>query len=120
MFYKKIILTFSALILLASCGSLANHTGSMEQSSTTQITLSEANFKILGSFSGIASTKKSVPNIKNKLGLVSLAKQDLLANAKKAGVEMTGSRAMIHITTDFTQNENRITCSMTAEIIEFQ
>lgn len=120
MLYPKIILTFSMLILLASCSTMANHTGHMGQSSSTQVELSEANFKILGSFSGIASTKKSVPNIKNKLGLMSLAKQDLLANAQKAGVEMTGSRAMIHITTDFTQNENRITCSMTAEIIEFQ
>ena len=44
---------------------------------------------------------------------------NLLANAKAAGIELTGSRTLINITTAVVQNKNRITVTLSADIIEF-
>ena len=73
----------------------------------------------MGSFTGIASEKKNVVGVKNREGLISEAKKNLLANAKAAGIELTGSRTLINITTAVVQNKNRITVTLSADIIEF-
>ena len=44
---------------------------------------------------------------------------NLLANAKASGIELTGSRTLVNITTDLVQNKNRITVTLSADIIEF-
>ncbi len=116
---KKISLAIGLLALLSSCQT-TTYMGYIGQGVTTQVELSEANFTVLGSFTGLATTPIAVMGIKNKMGVIAAAKEDLIENAKKAGVELTGARTMINITTDLVQNSNRVTCSMSAEIIEFQ
>ncbi|HMQ60781.1 MAG TPA: hypothetical protein PKE06_08935 [Flavilitoribacter sp.] len=115
---KKLIIGVFAILILNSCKTTI-YGGYIGQSVSTTIELSEANFKVLGSFTGSASARKAVWSIKDKTGVVSDAKNDLIANAKKAGIELTGARTLINITTDIIQNPNRITCTMSAEIIEF-
>lgn len=119
----NMIIRFTMLILsviaLSSCRTTI-YTGQMGQGTMTQVELSEANFKVLGSFTGAASAKKVAWEIKNKTGIVSDAKADLLKNAEASGVKLTGSRALINITTDIIENPSRISCAMSAEIIEFQ
>lgn len=114
----------SVLILCFLCSifyscKTTSYTGNIGQSVVTEVSLSGANFKVLGSFTGTATAKKTAINIKNKSGVVSGAKMDLINNAKTAGVELTGSRTLINVTTDIIENSNRLTCTMSAEIIEF-
>jgi len=45
--------------------------------------LSNSNFKVLGSFSGIATYKKNVVSIKQKDGIIAEAKANLLENRKR-------------------------------------
>ena len=47
------------------------------------------------------------------------AKQDFLNNARAAGVELTGSRAIVNACVDYITNGDRITVTFSAEIIEF-
>jgi len=103
---------------LTACQS-TKYTGYLGNSSSTQIELSEGNFEVLGSFIGIATSKKIVWGIKDRAGLISEAKKDLLEKAKKAGAALRGSRALINFTVDLIENRNRITCSVSAEVIEF-
>ena len=110
--------TLAIVLALASCKPTF-YAGSYGQINQTQVVLTNGNFKVLGSFIGVASDKKNVFSVKDRLGLVAQAKSNLLANAKAAGVELTGSRALVNVTTDIVQNSNRITVSMSAEIIEF-
>jgi len=91
-----------------------------EEFKTLIVELSQANFQVLGSFSGVATAKKSVMNIKKREGILAEAKKDLLKKAKEAGVSLTGSRTLINITTDIVQNPTRVTCTMSADIIEFK
>ncbi|MEX0811196.1 MAG: DUF6567 family protein [Chitinophagales bacterium] len=95
------------------------YTMNYNQLSQTQVELSKANFKVLGSFVGQYSTKLSKGNIKNEEGLAAMAKKDLLKNAADAGVELVGSRALVNISSDFAQNEARISVTISADIIEF-
>lgn len=114
-----------SIILICLLGSIfyscktTSYAGEIGQSIVTEVSLSEANFNVLGSFSGTATAKKTAINIKNKSGVVSQAKLNLIENAKAAGVELTGSRTLINVTTDIVENSNRLTCTMSAEIIEF-
>ena len=78
-----------------------------------------ANFNVLGSFTGSAIAKKSTASIKDKSGLVALAKTNLLENAKNAGIELKGSRTLTNITTDIIQNQTKVKVVVSAEIIEF-
>jgi hypothetical protein len=116
--YYLLGLTSFFLFFTSSC-KVISYTGYVGQSTQTQVELSEANFNHLGYFTGIASSKKSAFSIKDKAGVISEAKKNLIENAKKAGVELNGSRTLINMTTDVVQNTGRITCTISAEIIEF-
>lgn len=115
---KALLCALGVLMVVSSCKT-TSYSGYVGQSMETRVDLSQANFNVLGSFSGTGTAKTSVISIKNKSGVVSAAKADLIANAKAAGVELTGARTMINVTTDIIQNPNRITCTMSAEIVEF-
>ena len=120
---KTIIIPISFLLfaILSSCkptqygGSNAFY-GQVNQ---TQVVLSEANFKVLGSFVGHSTARTSLLSVKDKEGLVTAAKQDFLNNAKAAGVTLTGSRTIINSCVDFLNNDNRVTVTFSGEIIEF-
>lgn len=89
------------------------------QHNQTQVVLSGNNFNVLGSFEGHYSTKVKLVNIKNKEGLVATAKKEFLKNAKAAGVELKGSRAIVNPCVEFVGNGKRTTVTFSAEIIEF-
>ena len=118
---KKIILLAIMVICMTSCKLTyfdANNAryGQLNQ---TQVVLKENNFKVLGSFQGQYTTKVRLMNIKDKEGLVSAAKQEFLRSAREAGVNLTGSRAIINPSVDIVKNKRRITVTFSAEIIEF-
>ena len=115
---KKLLFVFAVASLLSSCKT-TSYTGSLGQVTQTQVVLTGSNFKVLGSFSGTASEKIEVIGIKNRQGLVAQAKANMLANAKSAGVDLTGSRALVNVAVDVIQNKNRVTTTVSAEIIEF-
>jgi hypothetical protein len=113
----KLITFFSLVLLLTSCR--VTYKGYIGQNINTEIDLSNSNFNVLGSFTGSYSVKKTSFSVKNQGGIISEAKKNLIENAKKEGVELKGSRALVNVTTDIVQNRRRITCTMSAEIIEF-
>ncbi len=117
---KKVylIIVFSSLFFVISCKPTM-YVGNYGQVNQTQVVLSNANFRVLGSFTGSAVVKKTTFSIHNNKGLIAKAKQDLLENARKAGVELTGSRALVNVTTDVVQNEKKLKAIVSAEIIEF-
>lgn len=117
---KKSIIGISILtiIVLNSC-KLTRYEGHYGQINQSQVVLSSANFKVLGSFKGIASAKKSKLSIKNEEGIIAMAKANMIENAKNQGVILTGSRTFINVTVDLIQNPKMVTATVTAEIIEF-
>ena len=115
---SSIVAFVAASTLIISCKPTL-YTGSLGNVNQTQVVLTKGNFKVLGSFSGTASSPKMLIGIKNKQGIVAEAKANLLENAKKSGVELTGSRTLINITTDLVENPNRVTVTVSAEVIEF-
>lgn len=116
--YLSLVSVVLILGFLSSCKPTF-YVGNYGQVNQTQVVLSDAKFKVLGSFTGLATDKKKVVGVKHREGLVAQAKANLLANAKSAGVELTGSRALVNVTVDVIQNENRVTVTVSAEIIEF-
>ncbi len=116
---KKLLFVIITGLLITSC-KMTTYTGDYGQVNKTQVVLSSSNFKVLGSFTGTAYAKRTGASIKNDIGLVALAKADLLANAKKEGVELTGSRTMINVVVDFIENTKHVSATVTAEIIEFK
>lgn len=115
---KKITFIIIAAGLFASCKP-AMYLGNYGQVNQTQVVLSGANFKVLGSFKGIATQKTFKMSVKDQEGLISMAKANMLASAKAAGIELTGSRALINVCVDVVQNKNKVTATVSAEIIEF-
>jgi hypothetical protein len=115
---KKIYFAIFLAVTLASCKPTL-YLGNYGQVNQTQVVLSASNFKVLGSFKGIATQKKFKVSVKDQEGLISQAKSNLLANAKTAGVELTGSRTLINVCVDVVQNKNKVTATVSAEIIEF-
>lgn len=113
-----IVLTLFAILITASCKPTL-YVGNYGEVNQTQVVLSNGNFNVLGSFTGTSMAKKNVTSIKNKSGLIALAKTDLLQNAKNAGVELTGSRTLINISTDIIQNDKHVKVVISADIIEF-
>lgn len=111
-------ISLTSVVLLSSC-KLTSYQGNYGQLNQSQVVLSGANFKVLGSFKGVASAKKSKISIKNEEGIVALAKANLLENAKSQGVILTGSRTLINVTVDLIQNPKMVTATVSAEIIEF-
>ena len=118
---KKIILIICVAISISSCKSIqfGGSNSFYGQVNQTQVVLSGKNFRVLGSFSGHATTKLKLVNIKDKDGLVAGAKKDFLNNARAAGVELTGSRAIVNASVDYMTNVDRITVTFSGEIIEF-
>ncbi len=116
---KKIILPLFALILISSCRS-SLHKGGYNQQNQTRTVLSEANFNVLGSFTGTATEKIITGNITDKEGIISQAKKNLLKQAKSKGVELIGSRTLINVSVDLIETKKRITATISAEIIEFK
>jgi len=113
------LFALSALFLFTSCKPTV-YLGQFGQQVNTQVELKQANFKVLGSFVGQSTARKSRISIKKSGGVIAAAKADLIKNAEAAGVKLTGSRTMINVTVDVVENINRVTCVVSAEIIEFQ
>ena len=87
---------------------------------STEISFKEANFKVLGSYTGTYTTKRNLINIKGNEGLVSNAKADLLKNAAKDDVTLkAGARTLSNVVIDVVENRKRVTCTIAAEIVEF-
>jgi hypothetical protein len=116
---KKLLVLSVILVAMASCKP-TRYVGNYGQVNQTQVVLSEANFNNLGNFTGIASEKSNKVNIKDQKGLLALARLDFLANAKAAGVSLTGSRTLINVSVDVVKNMKRVTVSFNADIIEFK
>jgi hypothetical protein len=117
---KKIIFALSFVGMMSSCLP-TKFQGQYSPLNQTQVVLSSNNFKVLGSFAGVATDKKIKFSVKNKEGLIARAKADMLDKAKAAGVTLEGgSRALVNVTVDVIQNAKKITATVSAEIIEFK
>lgn len=117
----SLFLLCSVVLFVTSCmptqyGSSKAYYGQVNQ---TEVVLSQNNFQVLGSFTGKAIVNTQTLSVKDKYGLVSLAKQDFLENAKAAGVTMTGSRAIVNTCVDYITNGKKIVVTFSGEIIEF-
>ncbi len=117
---KKILLLSSIFIVpfIYSCKPV-QFVVSAGNGTVTNVNLSQANFKNLGNYTGTASMKKALFSIKDKEGLGAEAKQNLIENAKKAGVELTGSRILTNVIIDKLETKDRVNISISADIIEF-
>lgn len=115
---KKIAFAAALAFMLVACKP-TNYAGSYGQINQTQVVLTAANFKVLGSFHGTATAKKYKMTVKDQQGVISQAKGNMLANAKAAGIELTGSRALVNVSVDVVDNSNKLTATVTADIIEF-
>lgn len=116
-----ILLSSAILFVFTSCmptqyGSSKAYYGQVNQ---TEVVLSQNNFQVLGSFTGKAIVSTQTLTVKDKYGLVAIAKQDFLNNAKAAGVTMTGSRAIVNTCVDYITNGKKIVVTFSGEIIEF-
>ena len=116
-----ILLSSAILFVFTSCmptqyGSSKAYYGQVNQ---TEVVLSQNNFQVLGSFTGKAIVSTQTLTVKDKYGLVAIAKQDFLNNAKDAGVTMTGSRAIVNTCVDYITNGKKIVVTFSGEIIEF-
>lgn len=106
--------------VLTSCRTTSLYRGGYQQQNQTKIVLSSSNFNVLGSFTGTATEKILTKNITNKEGIISQAKAKMLKQAKSAGIELIGSRAIVNVSVDLIETKKRISATMTAEIIEFK
>lgn len=114
---KKLIYIIGVVALLSSCATTYEvTTGSLNQ---TKVELNSANFNNLGTFSGNATEKRMKSGIRNMEGLISIAKKDLIANARKTGIELSGSWTMTNISVDVMKNPKRVTVTVSANIIKF-
>ncbi|MDR2962223.1 MAG: hypothetical protein LBU90_01055 [Bacteroidales bacterium] len=119
---KKIIFGTLIIAVSAICFSSCKLSAHLTTSDAvnTNVNLSQANFKVLGSFTGVATGKTQELSIKGEPGLLSQAKADLLNKAKAGGADLKqGSRALINVTTEVKKNNKHIVVTMTAEVIEF-
>ena len=116
---KKLFFAFVGLLLTLTSCKTSSYAGKVGQQLQTQVVLNQANFKCLGTFTGEAYAKKTQFNFKDNQGAMVKAKLNLLENARNAGVELTGSRVLINITTEVVEHDKKIMARMTAEIIEF-
>ncbi len=115
----QLVAFLTGIFLLSSCISVKYY-GNYNQSNITQVTLNQNNFEVLGSFSGTATVKKSVFFLKDREGVIAKAKQNLLKKAEQEGVNLTGSWALINVTVDLVESKNKITATVSAEIIKFK
>jgi hypothetical protein len=116
---KRILLIAVVTLSLTSCKDVL-YTGRYGNVNDTRVVLDQANYKMLGHFKGMASGLKFSMNIKNREGVLSLAKTNMLENIKAAGIDLNGrSIAFVNVTTDVVQNTNRLIATVTADVIEF-
>ena len=115
---KKSLFFIVITIAFLSCKPTM-YVGSIGQVNQTQVVLSNSNFKVLGSYSATVTSKNNKIRIKGMEGLFAEAKAKLLAQAKSEGILLTGSRALVNVTTDVIKNTRRVTITISAEIIEF-
>ncbi len=113
----KFLCAIGVVSLLASCAT--SYEISSSSINQTHVELTSANFNNLGSYSGNVTEKKMKAGIKNMEGIISRAKKDLIENARKDGVELTGSRTLTNVSVDVMKNWRRMTVTISAEIIEF-
>lgn len=119
---KKLFLFVLPMALCLTACQTTRYGGNRDiygQVNQTQVVLNQANFNVLGSFSGTATGRASTIYIKGREGLVTQAKQNFLDKARAAGVEMTGPRAIVNTSVDYMTNGDKITVTFTDEIIEF-
>lgn len=120
---NKLSLLLFCIVLLVVTSCMPTQYGSSKayygQVNQTEVVLSQNNFQVLGSFTGKAIVSTQTLTVKDKYGLVALAKQDFLDNAKAAGVAMTGSRAIVNTCVDYITNGKKIVVTFSGEIIEF-
>jgi hypothetical protein len=114
---KKILFGILCIGILSSCATAFKTTSTGAYLNTA--VLSKANFKNLGNYTGVASLKRTKISIKNREGLLALAKKDLINNARNNGVELKGSRTLANICVEEMRNFRRITISISADIVEF-
>ena len=121
----KTMLVVVALCALSSCKT-TSYTSTLGNTVQTNVVLSQANFEVLGSFTGTASAKINRINIlktdssSDNIGLIAQAKENLMINMISKGYLMTGSRTLINVTIDQIENKDMIVITMSADLIEFK
>ncbi len=118
---KKVFTVLLFATLLAGFVSGCSLTrGNIGHSITTNVQLSEANFKVLDSVTGEASADYILGIGPSDQDLLSQAKRDMLSKADLAG----GSKAIINVTTDIKHSGfillwRQKKAYVSAEVIEF-
>lgn len=117
---KKVFTVLLFATLLAGFVSGCSMTrGNIGHSIITDVQLSEANFKVLGSVTGEASANYILGIGPSDQDLLSQAKRDMLSRADLVG----GAKAIINVTTDIKFNGfilwRQRTAYVSAEVIEF-
>lgn len=102
---------------MASCRPL-QFNGTLGQFNQIPVLLSNANFKVLGTYTGMASMSKAQFSKEKTADLISEAKSNLIDKAKKEGAELKGKRALVNLTADMFQNAKRISLTVSGDIIE--
>lgn len=113
-----LLVTVGLLVLFSSCKPTMYTTHTSNEINSSVI-LTKNNFKNLGTFSGLATARMNTIGVKNREGVISEARKNLLQNAKAAGVELTGSRTLVNMSIDAVSNNNRVTVTIVSDIIEF-
>lgn len=113
-----LLVTVGLFVLFSSCKPTMYTTHTSNEINSSVI-LTKNNFKNLGTFSGLATARMNTIGVKNREGVISEARKNLLQNAKEAGVELTGSRTLVNMSIDAVSNSNRVTVTIVSDIIEF-
>lgn len=110
------IISLFIFLFFAGC---SVSTGSIDHGIMTQVQLKEANYEVLGSVTGEASTHYILGINLRGQDLFGRAKRDMVNNA-----ELQGPQAFINVTTDVRDSEfiiwRRKTVFVSAEVIEFK
>lgn len=112
---EKILISGLILLSLFSC----YPTKYIINYGQTSITLSNANFNNLGTYTGSAIKDVKRTNIKNEKGVIAEAKKQLLINASQQGVDLNNTRILTNISIDVVRHSKKISVTMCGEILEF-
>jgi hypothetical protein len=115
---KVFLMLFATSLFIQSCKPV-KYKAYFDKQNTTEVVLSQSNFKVLGHFTGKAIVKKTT-YFKGSEGLLAKAREDLLKNAEEAGYPLTGSRTLINISVDFIESKTKIKAVISADMIEFK
>lgn len=114
---KKYIFYSFVLLLLSACLP-SKYIGNYGQYNQTEISLTESNYKILGSYTG-KSTIRSKYEFGYE-GMISEARKNLWQNANKEGIKQEGSRILFNVNLEIMYRFTRRMAVVTADIIEFK